>query len=106
MRQVAEPWIKYVPDGDYIVIKFARWAFEKFKGAEDKLGTQMKAVGEVMSIGKTYKEAFQKAIRSLERGRYGLGHAKDFDKKTKEELLADAACSEQRTSVHYVRGTS
>ena len=57
---------KYVPDGDYIVLKFARWAFEKFKGVEDKLGTQMRAVGEVMSIGKTYKEAFQKAIRSLE----------------------------------------
>ncbi len=78
---------KYVPDGDYIVIKFARWAFEKFKGVEDKLGTQMRAVGEVMSIGKTYKEAFQKAIRSLETGRYGLGHAKDYDTKTKEELL-------------------
>lgn len=78
---------KYVPDGDYIVIKFARWAFEKFKGVEDKLGTQMRAVGEVMSIGKTYKEAFQKAIRSLETGRYGLGHAKDFDTKTKEQLL-------------------
>ncbi|MBQ9390817.1 MAG: carbamoyl-phosphate synthase large subunit [Lachnospiraceae bacterium] len=78
---------KYVPDGDYVVIKFARWAFEKFKGVEDKLGTQMKAVGEVMSIGKTYKEAFQKAIRSLEIGRYGLGHAKDFDSKSKEELL-------------------
>ena len=78
---------KYVPDGDYIVIKFARWAFEKFKGVEDKLGTQMRAVGEVMSIGKTYKEAFQKAIRSLETGRYGLGHAKDYDSKTKEELL-------------------
>ena len=78
---------KYVPDGDYVVIKFARWAFEKFKGVEDKLGTQMRAVGEVMSIGKTYKEAFQKAIRSLETGRYGLGHAKDFDSKTKEQLL-------------------
>lgn len=78
---------KYVPDGDYVVIKFARWAFEKFKGVEDKLGTQMRAVGEVMSIGKTYKEAFQKAIRSLETGRYGLGHAKDFDIKSKEELL-------------------
>ncbi len=78
---------KYVPDGDYVVIKFARWAFEKFKGVEDKLGTQMRAVGEVMSIGKTYKEAFQKAIRSLEIGRYGLGHAKDFDTKSKEELL-------------------
>ena len=78
---------KYVPDGDYVVIKFARWAFEKFKGVEDKLGTQMRAVGEVMSIGKNFKEAFQKAIRSLETGRYGLGHAKDFDTKTKEELL-------------------
>ncbi len=78
---------KYEPDGDYIVIKFARWAFEKFKGVEDKLGTQMRAVGEVMSIGKTYKEAFQKAIRSLETGRYGLGHAKDFDTLSKEELL-------------------
>lgn len=78
---------KYVPDGDYVVIKFARWAFEKFKGVEDKLGTQMRAVGEVMSIGKTYKEAFQKAIRSLETGRYGLGHVKNFDTLSKEELL-------------------
>ena len=79
---------KYYPDGDYVVIKFARWAFEKFKGVEDKLGTQMRAVGEVMSIGKTYKEAFQKAIRSLETGRYGLGFAKDFNELTKGELLA------------------
>ncbi len=78
---------KYTPDGDYVVIKFARWAFEKFKGAEDKLGTQMRAVGEVMSIGKTYKEAFQKAIRSLETGRYGLGFAKNFHEQSKEELL-------------------
>lgn len=78
---------KYVPDGDYVVIKFARWAFEKFKGVEDKLGTQMRAVGEVMSIGKTYKEAFQKAIRSLEIGRYGLGNAKNFGSMTKEQLL-------------------
>lgn len=79
---------KYVPGGDYVVIKFARWAFEKFKGAEDKLGTQMRAVGEVMSIGKTYKEAFQKAIRSLETGRYGLGFAKNFNSLSKEELLS------------------
>ena len=78
---------KYVPDGDYVVIKFARWAFEKFKGSEDRLGTQMKAVGEVMSIGKTYKEAFQKAIRSLEIGRYGLGYAKDFHEKSLDELM-------------------
>lgn len=78
---------RYVPDGDYVVIKFARWAFEKFKGVEDKLGTQMRAVGEVMSIGKNYKEAFQKAIRSLETGRYGLGHVAKLEAKSKEELL-------------------
>ncbi len=78
---------KYTPNGDYVVIKFARWAFDKFKNCEDKLGTQMKAVGEVMSIGKNYKEAFQKAIRSLETGRYGLGFAKDFETKSKDELL-------------------
>ncbi|MDR2547110.1 MAG: carbamoyl-phosphate synthase large subunit [Lachnospiraceae bacterium] len=78
---------KYVPNCDYVVIKFARWAFEKFKGIEDKLGTQMRAVGEVMSIGKTYKEAFQKAIRSLETGRYGLGDSNDFDRYSKEDLL-------------------
>ncbi len=78
---------KYTPSGDYVVVKFARWAFEKFKGAEDKLGTQMKAVGEAMSIGKNYKEAFQKAIRSLEIGRAGLGFAKDFNKKSLDELM-------------------
>jgi len=78
---------KYTPSGDYVVVKFARWAFEKFRGIEDKLGTQMRAVGEAMSIGKNYKEAFQKAIRSLEIGRHGLGFAKDFNKKSPDELL-------------------
>jgi len=92
----------YVPDGDYVVIKFARWAFEKFKGSEDKLGTQMRAVGEVMSIGKTYKEAFQKAIRSLENSRYGLGGAKEFGTKTKKELLKMlAAPTSERQFVMY-----
>ena len=79
---------KYTPSGDYVVVKFSRWAFEKFKGVEDKLGTQMRAVGEVMSIGKTYKEAFLKAIRSLENGRYGLGFAADFHQRSLEELMA------------------
>lgn len=79
---------QYVPGGDYVVIKFARWAFEKFKDSQDRLGTQMRAVGEVMSIGKTYKEAFQKAVRSLEIGRYGLGFAGDYHERSKEELLA------------------
>ncbi len=78
---------KYTPSGDYVVVKFSRWAFEKFRDAEDRLGTQMRAVGEVMSIGKNYKEAFQKAIRSLEIGRFGLGFAKDFNEKPLEELM-------------------
>ena len=78
---------KYTPSGDYVVVKFSRWAFEKFKGSIDKLGTQMRAVGEVMSIGKNYKEALHKAIRSLEIGRSGLGFAKDFNKRSLEELM-------------------
>ncbi|MBN2485664.1 MAG: carbamoyl-phosphate synthase large subunit [Bacteroidales bacterium] len=89
---------KYTPSGDYVVVKFARWAFEKFDGLVDKLGTQMQAVGEVMSIGKNYKEALQKAIRSLEIGRYGLGFAKDFNQKTLEELIVmlNVASSERQ----------
>jgi carbamoyl-phosphate synthase large subunit len=78
---------KYTPWGDYVVVKFARWAFEKFPGSLDRLGTQMRAVGEVMSIGKNYKEAFQKSIRSLEIGRYGLGFARDFNRKSLDELM-------------------
>jgi len=89
---------KYTPSGDYVVVKFARWAFEKFKGIEDKLGTQMRAVGEVMSIGKNYKEAFGKAIRSLENGRYGLGFAKNFNDLSLDELmrLVSTATSERQ----------
>ena len=78
---------KYTPWGDYVVVKFSRWDFEKFPGSIDKLGTQMRAVGEVMSIGKNYKEAFQKAIRSLEKGRAGLGFVKDFHAKSLDELM-------------------
>ena len=77
---------RYTPGGDYVVVKFARWAFEKFPQTRDILGTQMKAVGEVMSIGKNFKEAFQKAIRSLEIRRYGIGGAKDFASLSLPEL--------------------
>ncbi|RQW88129.1 MAG: carbamoyl-phosphate synthase large subunit [Geobacter sp.] len=91
---------KYTPSGDYVVVKFARWAFEKFKGVEDKLGTQMRAVGEVMSIGKNYKEAMQKAIRSLENGRYGLGFAKDFNRKSLSDLLEMLA--EPSSERHFI----
>jgi carbamoyl-phosphate synthase large subunit len=93
---------KYTPWGDYVVVKFARWAFEKFPGSEDKLGTQMRAVGEVMSIGKTYKEALQKAIRSLESGRYGLGFARDFHDRSLGELmeLLSAPSSERQFQMY------
>jgi carbamoyl-phosphate synthase large subunit len=63
----------FEPVLDYVVVKIPRWNFEKFPGVDDRLGTQMKSVGEAMSIGGTFKEALQKAIRSLEIGRYGLG---------------------------------
>ncbi|MDD5611280.1 MAG: carbamoyl-phosphate synthase large subunit, partial [Candidatus Omnitrophica bacterium] len=93
---------KYEPWGEYVVIKFARWAFEKFRQAKDILGTQMKAVGEVMSIAKTFKEAFQKSIRSLEIGRYGLGFAKDFHDLSLEELkLRLAVPSSERVFLMY-----
>jgi len=93
---------KYTPSGDYVVVKFSRWAFEKFEGLEDKLGTQMRAVGEVMSLGKTYKESFQKAIRSLEIGRSGLGFAKDFHERPLEELISMLAePSSERQFIMY-----
>ncbi|MCK5157273.1 MAG: carbamoyl-phosphate synthase large subunit [Spirochaetales bacterium] len=81
---------KYKPSGDYVVIKFARWAFEKFPKAKDILGTQMKAVGEVMSIGKTFKESFQKAIRSLEIKQYGLG-VQEYKELSIDKLQAKIA---------------
>jgi carbamoyl-phosphate synthase large subunit len=93
---------KYTPSGDYVVVKFARWAFEKFPGLVDKLGTQMLAVGEVMSLGKNYKESLQKAIRSLETGRFGLGFAKDFNKRSLDELMAMLAeATSERQFIMY-----
>ena len=63
----------FEPTLDYVVVKIPRWAFEKFPDTTPTLGTQMKSVGEAMAIGRTFKEALQKAIRSLEVGRAGLG---------------------------------
>ncbi|MDO4558168.1 MAG: carbamoyl-phosphate synthase large subunit, partial [Planctomycetia bacterium] len=92
----------YEPSGDYVVVKFARWAFAKFPGLVDRLGTQMRAVGEVMSIGKNYKEAFQKAIRSLEIGCHGLGAKKELRKLSLDELLKKLAYpTSQRQFVLY-----
>jgi carbamoyl-phosphate synthase large subunit len=93
---------RYTPSGDYVVVKLARWAFEKFRGVEDKLGTQMRAVGEVMSLGKTYKEAFQKAIRGLEMGCSGPGFFKNLNQLSLEELMARLATpSSERQFVLY-----
>ena len=70
----------FEPTIDYVVTKIPRWAFEKFPGSEDTLGTQMKSVGEAMSIGRTFKESLQKGLRSLETDRHGLGaDGKDID---------------------------
>src|SRR5690606_9859249 len=63
----------FEPSIDYVVVKIPRWAFEKFPGVDRELGPQMKSVGEVMAIGRTFKEALQKGVRSLEIGRDGLG---------------------------------
>jgi carbamoyl-phosphate synthase large subunit len=68
-----ETMASFEPAIDYCVVKFPRWAFEKFRGADPILTTSMKSVGEAMAVGRTFKEALQKAIRSLEIGRYGLG---------------------------------
>ncbi len=75
------------PSIDYVVVKFPRWAFEKFPGTDASLTTRMKSVGEAMSIGRTFKEALQKAIRSLEIDRYGLG-SDGYDKYNNEILRA------------------
>jgi carbamoyl-phosphate synthase large subunit len=63
----------FEPTIDYVVTKIPRWAFEKFRGSDSTLGTQMKSVGEAMAIGRTFKESLQKGLRSLEIDRYGLG---------------------------------
>ncbi len=84
----------FEPTIDYVVTKIPRWAFEKFPGTTGVLGTSMQSVGEVMAIGRTFPESLQKALRSLEQGRYGLncdpGEA-DLDRFDDDELLARAA---------------
>jgi carbamoyl-phosphate synthase large subunit len=84
-----ETYASFEPTIDYCVVKIPRWAFEKFPGAEDFLTTSMKSVGEVMAIGRTFKEALQKGIRSLEIARFGLGaDGKDFPEMDLDQLRA------------------
>jgi carbamoyl-phosphate synthase large subunit len=94
-------------------VKIPRWDFEKFKGVDDTLGVQMKSVGEAMAIGRTFKESFQKALRSLEQGRFGLGtDGKDiYDVRTvpdtkREELkkkVLDRLKMPKPNNVFYIR---
>ena len=77
----------FEPAIDYCVVKFPRWAFEKFPEADRTLTTQMKSVGEVMAIGRTFKEALQKAVRSLEQDRWGLTLDRETDEETLRGLL-------------------
>ena len=77
----------FEPVIDYVVVKIPRWAFEKFKDASPTLGTQMKSVGEVMAIGRTFKEALHKGLRGLETGVSGFARADLDDARIKEKLL-------------------
>jgi len=82
----------FEPSIDYVVTKIPRFAFEKFATADDTLGTQMKSVGEAMAIGKTFKQSFQKALRSLETGRAGFGaDGKDGPMESLDDAKLEAA---------------
>jgi carbamoyl-phosphate synthase large subunit len=91
----------FEPSIDYVVVKFPRWAFEKFPGTDISLTTRMKSVGEAMAIGRTFKEALQKSIRSLEIDRYGLG-ADGMDDIT-EELLDKKLSIPNQDRVFYIK---
>ncbi len=77
----------FEPVLDYVVVKIPRWAFEKFPDANPTLGTQMKSVGEVMAIGRTFKEALQKGLRGLESSSSGFNRADLDDRRIKEKIL-------------------
>ena len=91
----------FEPSIDYVVVKFPRWAFEKFPGTDISLTTRMKSVGEAMAIGRTFKEALQKAIRSLEIDRYGLGS--DGHDNTKKELLSNNLSIPNQDRIFYIK---
>ena len=90
----------FEPALDYVVTKIPRFAFEKFPAADSTLGTQMKSVGEAMSIGRNFKQSFQKALRSLETGRFGFGAD---GKNQKFEVMNDADLEAQLTRPHAER---
>lgn len=81
-----ETLASFEPTIDYCVVKIPRWTFEKFSGSEDVLTTSMKSVGETMAIGRTFKEALQKGLRSLETGHYGLDAPANDNELTKDQI--------------------
>jgi carbamoyl-phosphate synthase, large subunit len=91
----------FEPSIDYVVVKFPRWAFEKFPGTDISLTTRMKSVGEAMAIGRTFKEALQKAIRSLEIDRYGLGS--DGFNGLQRELISTNLTTPNQDRVFYIK---
>ncbi len=91
----------FEPSIDYVVVKFPRWAFEKFPGTDPTLTTRMKSVGEAMAIGRTFKESLQKAIRSLEIDRYGLG-VDGYD-KIAGNLLNDKLSVPNQDRIFYIK---
>ncbi|HPJ40513.1 MAG TPA: carbamoyl-phosphate synthase large subunit, partial [Spirochaetota bacterium] len=101
----------FEPTIDYVVVKYPRWAFEKFEGADTRLGIQMKSVGEAMSIGRTFKESFQKAIRSLEIDRYGCSSDGDLDidnaldsipENSRDDIIEKALVNPRENRIFYI----
>ena len=97
-----ETMASFEPTIDYCVVKIPRWTFEKFPEAEDFLTTSMKSVGETMAIGRTFKEALQKAIRSLEIGRFALGQELPDDIKDKKEFLKSKLIKPNSLRLFYI----
>jgi len=91
----------FEPTIDYVVVKIPRWTFEKFPGTQDRLGTQMKSVGETMAIGRTFQEALQKALRSLEIGRAGLGA--DGRDRLDPERVQEKLATPNPERIFYIR---
>ena len=97
-----ETMASFEPTIDYCVVKIPRWTFEKFPETEDFLTTSMKSVGETMAIGRTFKEALQKAIRSLEIGRFGFGQTLPADGQERETLLKSKLIKPNSLRLFYI----
>jgi len=97
-----ETMASFEPAIDYVVTKIPRWTFEKFPETEDVLTTSMKSVGETMAIGRTFKESLQKAIRSLEIGRFGLGQALPEEEPVRTQLLKSKLIQPNSLRLFYI----